>query len=43
MVTKLVRVLAVALLVFAVGHGVVQPQDVFADGTGEPRCTGNRC
>jgi len=43
MVTKLVRVLAVALLVFAVVHGVVRPKDVSADGTGEPRSTGNRC
>jgi hypothetical protein len=43
MVIYYVKVIAVTLLALAVVQGVSWPQDVFADGTGEPRCTGNRC
>jgi hypothetical protein len=44
MVSKLyVKVMAVTLLALAVVQGAAWTQNVFADGTGEPKCTGNRC
>jgi hypothetical protein len=44
MVTNLfVKLMAVTLLTLSAFHAAVWTGEVHADGTGSPKCTGNRC